>query len=110
MKIKIFIFTLIIFLMAAVPSYAKQLPKEIKDFLQTQKKVPTVRFDGIVVYNDNVMYIPVFPAYPEEVEKVEVVRTYPENQSIDKLPDLILFNNNFSLLKIIRTGANTHTI
>lgn len=110
MKIKIFIFTLIIFLMAAVPSYAKQLPKEIKDFLQTQKKVPTVRFDGIVVYNDNVMYIPVFPAYPEEVEKLEVVRTYPENQSIDKLPDLILFNNNFSLLKIIRTGANTLTI
>ncbi len=110
MKIKIFISILVIFLTAAMPSYAKQLPKEIKDFLQTQKKVPAIRFDGIVVYNDDVMYIPVFPAYPEKVEKIEIVRTYPENQSIEKLPDLILFNNNFSLLKIIRTGANTLTI
>lgn len=110
MKIKIFLLSLIIFLVGAVQAEATQLPKEIKSYLQSQKKVPTVRFDGIVVYNNDVMYIPVLPAYPEQVEELKIVKTYPQNQNMDALPDLIVFNNNYSLLKVIRTDSNTLTV
>ncbi len=111
MKIKIIILTLIIFSLNALSSYATQLPKELKDFLVSQKKIPTVRYDGVIIYkNNDVMYIPVFPAYPNETDEIKIVKTYPLNQSMDNLPDMVLFNNNISLLKVVRTGKDTLTI
>ena len=110
MKIKLSVLVLIIAFIFAVPVEATQLPKELKDYLQSQKKVPTIRFDSIIVYNNDVMYLPVLPAYPEKVDKVKIVKTYPNNQSMDSLPDVVVFNNNYSLLKIIRKDANTLTI
>lgn len=110
MKFKSLILILIIFLVNILSAEATQLPTEVKDYLVSQKKVPQIRFDGIVVYSDDVMYIPVFPAYPEEVEKVSIKQTYPKNQQMDQLPDMVLFNNNFALLKIIRVGQNTLTV
>ena len=75
---------------------ASQLPKVVKDYLVSQKKVPNVRFDGVVTYNNQVMYLPIYPSYPKEVEELKIVKTYPENQTMDNLPDMVLFNNNFA--------------
>lgn len=110
MKIKSLILILIIFLVNILSAEATQLPTGIKDYLVSQKKVPQIRFDGIVVYSDDVMYIPVFPAYPEEVEKISIKQTYPKDQQMAQLPDMVLFNNNFALLKIVRVGQNTLTV
>ena len=110
MKIKPLILILIILFTSVLSAEATQLPTGIKDYLISQKKVPKVRFDGIIVYSDDVMYIPVFPAYPEEVEKVGIKETYPKNKQMDDLPDMVLFNNNFALLKIVRVGQNTLTV
>ena len=110
MKIKLSILVLIVAFIFAVPVEATQLPKEMKDYLLSQKKVPTIRFDSIIVYNNDVMYLPVLPAYPEKVDKVKIVKTYPNNQSMDSLPDLVVFNNNYSLLKIIHKDSNTLTV
>ena len=110
MKIKLSILALIVAFIFAVPVEATQLPKEMKEYLLSQKKVPTIRFDSIIVYSNDVMYLPVLPAYPEKVDKVKIVKTYPNNQSMDSLPDVVVFNNNYSLLKIIRKDANTLTV
>ncbi len=110
MKIKLIIFLLIFFVFNALSVFATPLPKEVRDFLVSQKKVPTIRFDGIIVYSDDVMYLPVFPAYPEKAEELKIVKTYPANQTMDKLPDMVLFNNNMGLLKTIRTGKGTLTV
>lgn len=110
MKIKLFIIVLIMSFIYTIPAKATQLPKEMKDYLLSQKKVPTIRFDSIVVYNNDVMYLPILPAYPEKVDKLEIVKTYPKNQGMDSLPDLVLFNNNYSMLKIIRKDSNTLTV
>ena len=110
MKLKSLILSFMVLFMASVTADASQLPKMVKDYLTTQKKVPTVRFDGVVTYNNEVMYLPVYPSYPKEVEKLEIVKTYPENQTMDNLPDLVLFNNNFSLLKVVKNGQNNLTV
>ncbi|MBQ8887639.1 MAG: hypothetical protein IJY61_08070 [Candidatus Gastranaerophilales bacterium] len=110
MKIKSILLCFILLLTGLMSAEATQLPKEVKSFLQTQKNVPSVRFDGIVVYNSDVMYLPIIPAYPKDVEKLNIIKTYPENQSMDNLPDMVLFNNNYALLKVIRTGENTLSI
>lgn len=110
MKIKSIILILIIFCFNALCAQATQIPQQVRSFLVSQKKVPHIRFDGIVIYSDDIMYLPVFPAYPEEPETLSIVKTYPENQSMTQFPDMILFNNNFALLKVIKTGQNTLTV
>lgn len=110
MKLKSLVLSFMILFMANVTADASQLPKMVKDYLTTQKKVPTVRFDGVVTYNNEVMYLPIYPSYPKEVEKLQIVKTYPENQTMDNLPDLVLFNNNFSLLKVVKNGQNNMTV
>ena len=110
MKIKSLLLSLLIFFVASLSVEASQLPKELRNFLVSQKKVPSIRFDAVVVYSDDVMYLPVYPANPVEVEKVQIVKTYPANQSMDKLPDMVLFNNNMSLLKIVRTSAGSLSV
>lgn len=110
MKIKSIIIILLMLLFTSVQADATPLPKEVKDFLVVQKKIPKIRFDGIVVYNDNVMYIPVFPAYPESVETLQIKETYPKNLTMDQLPDMVVFNNNLGLLKIVRVNANVLTV
>ncbi len=114
MKTKSIILSIIIFFITGIFSVlnaqAASLPKNIKDFLQAQKKIPSVRFDGLVIYNDNVLYLPVIPAYPAETEEIKIVKTYPQNQSMDSLPDLVLFNNNYALLKVVRIDKNTLTV
>lgn len=110
MKLKILILVLTLIAMSFSPIMAEQLPLDLKNYLINQKKVPTIRHDGVVVYNENVMYLPVFPAYPEKVDEIKIVKTYPNNQSLASFPDIIVFNNNFSLMRIIRTGDNLLTV
>ena len=110
MKIKSILLCLIFLLTGVMSAEATQLPKEVKIFLQTQKRIPTVRFDGVVVYSSDVMYLPIIPAYPKEVNELNIVKTYPENKTMDELPDMILFNNNYALLKVIKTGEGTVSV
>ena len=110
MKIRALLLSLLIFFMANMTVEASQLPKNVKSFLLSQKKVPTIRFDGVVTYNSDVMYLPVYPAYPQDVETLKIVKTYPENKTMDQLPEMVLFNNNFALLKVVKNGENSVTV
>ena len=110
MKIRLVVIALLMLFMNISQAEATQLPKEVKAFLTSQKKVPTIRHDGVVVYNNEATYIPILPAYPENVEKLSIVQTYPENQTMDKLPDMVVFNNNLSLLKLIKTGSDSYSV
>ncbi|MBE7705364.1 MAG: hypothetical protein E7Z90_06100 [Cyanobacteria bacterium SIG29] len=110
MKIKSLILSLLILFTVSLTVEASQIPKQVRDYLVAQKKVPTIRFDGVVSYGADVMYLPVYPSYTTDVDSVKVVKTYPENQTIDKLPDMILFNNNFALLKVIKIDDNTLSV
>lgn len=110
MKIKSLIISLILFFMISLSAEASQLPKEVRDYLTTQKQVPSIRYDGVIVYNNNIMYLPIFPSFPNKVDKLKIVKTYPENQNMNNFPDMVLFNNNFGLLKLTRTSDEVLTV
>ncbi len=107
MKIKTLIITLLVLIAGNMPSFATQLPMEIKTFLQSQKNIPSVRYDSVILYNKDIMYIPVIPAHPVKTDKLKIVKTIPANQSMDKLPDIVVFDNNYSLIKVFKTGQDT---
>ncbi len=110
MKLKALIISLILIFVISLNANASQLPKEVRDYLTTQKNIPSIRYDGVIKYNNDIMYLPIFPANPIKVDKLQVVKTYPENQNINNFPDMLLFNNNFGLLKIIKTDKDILTI
>ena len=110
MKIKSLLLSLFVFFLANLNVDASQLPKEVKNYLMAQKKVPTIRFDGVVTYNSDVMYLPVYPSYPKEVDTLKIVKTYPSNKTMDSFPEMVLFNNNFALLKVVKNGENSVTV
>ena len=110
MKIKLLIISIFILIANALTVNASELPKEIKDYLFEQKVVPTVRFDSLVIYNKKTMYLPVYPAYPQEVEEISIAKSFPENSTMDKLPDWVVFNNNFALIKLVKTGDDVLTV
>ncbi len=110
MKIKALIISLILLFMISLNAKASELPKEVRDYLTTQKNIPSIRYDGVIKYNNDVMYLPIFPANPVKVDNLQITKTYPENQNMNNFPDMILFNNNFGLLKIIKTDEDTLTI
>lgn len=111
MKIKAFLFTLLIlFTFNSTVVEASQLPKQVRDYLTTQKKVPTIRFDGVVTYDKDLLYIPVFPANPKDVDSLTIAKTYPANKKMDFLPDVVIFNNGFALLKVTRVDESTVSV
>ena len=110
MKIKAIIISLLILFTGAIQAYAGQLPRDMKNYLLQQKHIPSVRYDGIVVYSKDLMYLPVLPAYPQKVDNIQITRTIPANQSMDSFPDVVVFNNNYTLLKMYRTGEDSLTV
>ncbi len=80
------------------------LPHPMQVYIYTYETGSTVRFDGLINLPDGTMYIPVIPAEPIEVEKLKIVYTYPAGKTLKDRPDIITFNNNYSLLKVLKDG------
>lgn len=91
-------------------AYAVQVSQDIQDFVNQTFPQTNFRFDGVIVLPDNTMYLPVFPAKVEEVEKVGIKSTYPLNQSLKQKPDMVILNNRYVLLKVINTNGKKTVI
>lgn len=79
---------------------AAQVPQEVQDFVNKTFPNTNFRFDGVIILPDNTMYLPVFPAKVGTVEQVDIKTTYPANETLKQKPDMVILNNNYSLLKL----------
>lgn len=110
MKFKRFLITFLMFAISATSALATQLPQEVTDFLFKENPKTAIRFDGLITFMDGTVYLPIFPAYTNKVEKLQITYTYPERTSFSKKPEVIIFNNNFALLKLIKTKQGVLTV
>ncbi len=110
MKLKNIIITIALIIFSVNSALATQLPKPVKDFILDKYPNSTIRFDGLITLPDGNIYLPVIPSYLEKVDKLDVAYLYPENTNFKKLPEVIIFNNNYSLLKLIRTKNGILTV
>jgi len=107
---KIFLLILTIILTSLNSVFAQQIPQNIQDYVKKHFENTYFRFDGLIVLPDNTVYLPVIPAkFDIEIENLEIKETIPAGKDLSKLPDAVIFNNDFVLLKIIKdkTGAST---
>lgn len=111
MKKKIFTTILTLLLTSLNAAFAQQVPQNVQDFVKNFFKDTYFRYDGAVILPDNTVYLPVIPAkFDIDVENLEIKETIPANKDFSKLPDAVIFNNDFVLLKVLRDKNDTPTL
>ena len=101
MKIKTLLITLCLILINQC-AMASRLPDDFWTYLQKIYPNSTQRFDSVVVLADGTMYVPLYPAQITEEANLKVEYTYPLNRAPQTKPEVIIFNNNFVLLKLLK--------
>ena len=90
--------------------HAAKLPAEITEFITKSCPGAEIRFDGVILLPDNTTYLPLYPAPKKNVDILEVQTTYPENTKFYQKPDVVIFNNDFALLKVITDKNGKKTV
>ncbi len=108
-KIFLLILTAIFGSFSAV--YAQCVPQNVQDYVKNSFKDAYFRYDGVIILPDNTVYLPVIPAkFDIDVETLEIKETIPANKDFAKLPDAVIFNNEFVLLKVIKDKNGNATL
>lgn len=101
---------LLVYCLTAMSSYATKLPPYILQTLKTDLPKASVRFDGLVTLPDGTTYLPVLPSNPKKNPVGQVVKTYPVNKKLSELPDVVVFDSDFALLKVIKNSKGQITV
>lgn len=91
-------------------AFAAKLPADFQSYLK--KNIPDIdiRFDGVIILPDGTVYLPLYPATFKKPEKIEISETYPGGSNLTNKPDVVIFNNDFVLLKVITNANGKKTI
>jgi len=94
-----------------LPGFCTEIPKPITAFVKQSFPKANIRFDGLIELPDGTQYLPVIPVNIANVENpAAIIRTIPAKANFITKPDLILFANNFSLLKILTKAGEQPTL
>ncbi|MBR2526781.1 hypothetical protein IKE67_09980 [bacterium] len=88
---------------------AANMPENVVKFIKKDFPKAEVRFDGLITI-DNTIYLPLFPAKIKNPEVLEIKKTAPEGKNLKSLPDIVVFNNDFVLLKVIDGKDGKRTV
>lgn len=97
-------------LLTCTTTIGAEVPKNIQDFINKDFPQTNFRFDGAILLPDKTMYIPVNPAKIDTPEELAIKVSYPENMEMKQKPDMVILNNNFTLLKVINTNGKKTVI
>lgn len=90
--------------------FAAKIPDEVREYIEKTVPGTDIRFDGVIILPDNTVYLPLFPSLFSDVKKVEVKEAYPNLQELNQKPNIIIFNNDFVLLKVLSDGEGHKTV
>lgn len=105
MKWKNLFAVLVIYALTINASFATKLPPSIVQYIKSEIPNANVRFDALVSCPNGTLYLPVFPSDTNRATTAKVVETYPAKQRLSNYPEVLLFENNYALLKIIKKNG-----
>ncbi len=86
---------------------ATDLPPGVLHYLRQKDPNVKLRFDAVVMFSNGEIYVPVIPQDPSlNPDSQQVVAVFPEKAAY---PDLIQFDNNFFLMRLIQTASGRLT-
>ena len=105
-----FLLILGMLLISCTNVFAAKIPQEVKTYILEKIPQADIRFDGVIILPDNTIYLPLYPALFSDITKLKIKETFPENQELKQEPDVIIFNNDFTLLKVLSDGEGHRTV
>ena len=101
--------SLFVLCLTATTCLAAKLPDDVQSMLKKTYPNVDIRFDGVIILPDGTVYLPLYPAKIKNEQTLTVVQTYPDKTALNKKPDVVIFNNDFVLLKVLvdKNGAKT---
>lgn len=113
MNIKKSVIALSLFLFLGVNSscWASRLPDDVWKYVKASIPTAQQRFDSVITLSNGLMYIPLYPPSVKMVDNIQIEYVYPQNKKLGDFPEVVLFNNGFSLLKVFKdeNGNNSLT-
>lgn len=91
-------------------AHATRLPNDVWNYVKANLPQAQQRFDSVITLDKNTMYIPLYPPNTTEVEAIETEYTYPANQTFRSYPEVILLNNGYSFLKVMKDSNGDYTL
>lgn len=105
-----FLLVLGLILLTCTSVFAAKIPEEVKSYIENSIPGTDIRFDGVIITPDNTVYLPLFPSLFSDIKSLKIKSTYPENMELSQKPDIVIFNNDFVLLKVLSDGEGRKTV
>ena len=102
--------SLLLMLMTCTISFAAKIPEEVKCYIENNAPGADIRFDGLIILPDNTIYLPLFPSLFSDIKTLEIKESYPANKNLSQKPDIIIFNNDFVMMKVLSDGEGHKTV
>lgn len=93
--------TLLIIMVSTTSAWAAKVPDNVKGVIVKDFPKADFRFDGLITLPDGALYLPLYPALVKKPEKLEIKSTIPAGKTLKDEPDVVIFNNDFALLKVL---------
>ena len=104
------ILILILMLTTVNVAFAAKVPDNIKTVVKKDFPKADFRFDGVLILPDGTIYLPLYPSLIKKPEVVQIRSTNPENKTLAEKPDVVIFNNDFVLLKVLVDAKGRKTV
>ncbi len=99
-----------IILISCSGAFAAKLPEEVQAYINKTVPGTDIRFDGVVILPDNTIYLPLFPSLFSDIKQLKVKESFPAGKELNQKPDIIIFNNDFVMMKVISDGEGHRTV
>ncbi len=97
-------------MLTVTSAFATKMPADVQAYLKKNVSEIDIRFDGVIIYPDGTVYLPLYPASFLKPESIEIQETFPAGCTLKDKPDVVIFNNQFVLLKVINTDNGKKTV
>lgn len=105
-----FLLLLGILLISCTSSFAAKIPADVQTYIKDKIPQADIRFDGVIIFPSNTIYLPLYPSLFSDITSLKIKETFPANQDLKQEPDIIIFNNDFVLMKVLSDGEGHRTV
>ncbi len=99
-----------ILILSCTNAFAAKIPEDVRNYILEKVPNTDIRFDGVIIFPDNTIYLPLYPSLFSDIKKLEIKETFPANKDLKQEPDVVIFNNDFTLLKVLTDGEGHRTV
>lgn len=99
-----------IIVLTCTSAFAAKVPDEVRDYINKTVPGTDIRFDGVIIMPDNTIYLPLFPSLFSDIKTLKVKESFPANKELNQKPDIIIFNNDFVLMRVLTDGNGHKTV